>query len=245
MSSKYGRPQLVRSAAPVRVAVAVASHDHWEAGFGYSLANLSAHSASQIPTLEEYGVVMVKGTYVHSARQQALEGILARPQITHVLWLDADMEFPKNALERLLGHDKDVVGINYCMRGYPYEFVALKSVSWDPSGVSKRLFTGHKSTGLEEVDALGFGCVLMKTEPVRRALPDLNKEPWFWFEWTEGRRQIGEDVYFCRLLQRAGIKILVDHDLSKDCAHIGRHEYDCKTAEDLMLLEARQQAAGD
>lgn len=246
MSSKHPRPRLVGpSQAPIRVCVAVASHDHWEAQFGYSLANLGPYSIATIPNLVEYGVVMVTGTYVHSARQQALQGILRREEITHVLWLDADMKFPRDALARLLAHDEDVVGINYCMRGHPFDFVALKSVSWDPDGITKRLFTGHKSTGLEDVDGLGLGCCLMKTATLRRALPSLDDEPWFWFEWSKGRRQVGEDIWFCRLLQRAGVTICVDHDLSKECAHIGRWEYTCKEAEDILMIEARQEAAGD
>jgi hypothetical protein len=36
---------------------------------------------------------------------------------------------------------------------------------------------------------------------------------------------IGEDIYFCKLAQANGMKVYVDHDLSKDVRHIGVMEF--------------------
>ena len=32
-------------------------------------------------------------------------------------------------------------------------------------------------------------------------------------------------MYFCRLLQKAGVPIYVDHDLSKECGHLGSFDF--------------------
>jgi hypothetical protein len=212
-----------------KIGVALPTHDMVPARFMYDLNRLTMHTIGQLGERDEYGVTMVKGTYVHAARQQLLKLLLTK-NLTHILWLDTDMAFPRDALLRLLAHDLPVVGINYCQRGEPYEFVAIKEVSWAPDGKTKKLVTGARSAGVEEVEAVGFGMVLMKTD-ILACLPPLAEKPWFWFEWISGERQVGEDVYFCRILREAGHKIYVDHDLSKDCAHIGQHEFECLTAE--------------
>ena len=36
---------------------------------------------------------------------------------------------------------------------------------------------------------------------------------------------VGEDVYFCKLARERGFDVFVDHDLSKDCGHVGMLEY--------------------
>ena len=36
---------------------------------------------------------------------------------------------------------------------------------------------------------------------------------------------IGEDMYFCREAQKAGFKVYIDHDLSKQVRHIGVLEF--------------------
>jgi hypothetical protein len=220
-----------------RVAVALATHSMVHAAFTYALANMSAYTVSKLPPAPaEFGLTMVKGTYVHSARQELLDRLLKR-DISHVLWIDTDMRFPRDSVMRLLAHKKDVVGINYCQRGLPYEFVAIKRVGWEEGDKGEKLQTLESSTGLEEAAAIGFGMVLMRADVLRRVLPSLDEEPWFWFEWMKGRRQVGEDVYFCNLLKRKGVQIFVDHDLSKVCQHIGEYEYECSHAEALLTVE--------
>lgn len=228
-----------------RVCVAIATHDMNPAAFTVSLANMMAHSVSQLPPEGEIGAVKVQGTYVHQARQQLLEHAIGRHKshgLTHLLWVDADMKFPKDALMRLLAHNQPVVGVNYCQRGYPFEFVAIKTVGWTHDETSARLFTGKDSTGLEEVEALGFGMVLMRLD-IMDCLPSLDDKPWFGFDFIGGRKQVGEDVRFCKFLTDAGHKIYVDHDLSKDMAHIGSYEFECDIAEKLYTPESAARLA--
>jgi len=119
-----------------------------------------------------------------------------------------------------MAHDKDVVGINYCTRGLPPRFVAIREIGVPGSN----LLTSEDSTGLERTDAMGFGFLMMKTSALAKIPKD--GKPWFWFDWLEDRRaMIGEDVYFFQLLKDEGVECFVDHDLSKECRHIGGFEY--------------------
>lgn len=210
----------------LRVMVAVPTHDHCPAMFAYDLAQMMAFTGVNLvggdnAPLEAVSLSFVTGTYVHSARQ-SLADIAVENGTDYVLWLDSDMRFPKDTLVRLLLHQKDVVGINYSSRGIPPRFVAIKQVF-----PAQYCITGPDSEGLEEVEAIGFGALLMKTD-VLRGLPDPEGDdgPWFGFEWdTELRKMIGEDVGFCRLIREHGYSVYVDHDLSKECRHIGTLEY--------------------
>lgn len=224
-----------------RVNIAIPTHDMCPAGFMYSLASMYGWSVSQFPpSPAEIGITMRMGTYVHNARQGLLKQAFAK-DCTHILWCDADMKFPRDALMRLLAHDVDVVGINYSHRGVPFEFVAVKRVGWGPDESAEKLVTAPDSTGLEEVEALGFGLVLMRLDAIKPCLPDLATTPWFGFDWITGEKQVGEDIRFCKFLTDGGLKLYVDHDLSNECAHIGQYDYETQTAYGVAEIE-RQQA---
>lgn len=212
-----------RERAPISVVVAIPTHDSVPAGFMYDFARLCAYTGLAVEQgLLDLNISMVQGTYVHTARQQLAEMALEQGA-THVLWLDSDMRFPKDSLLRLLKHGKPIVGVNYSTRGVPAHFVGIKRVAVDSEDEGARLVTGPDSTGLEEVEALGFGMVLMRTS----VLASMGEPPWFFFQWlpNEKHRQVGEDVYFCRKARAAGWKVFADHDLSKEIAHVGSFEY--------------------
>ena len=213
-------PRAALKVDPLRIKVVVPSHDFVIAEFSYCLASLCAHTvgvmlANDIPG--DFGLGSVTGTYIHTARQDALQAALDE-NVTHLLWVDSDMAFPKDALIRLLKHNRPFVGINYSSRGLPPVYVAIKE-----SEPGTKCPTTAASTGLEEVEAIGFGLALMD---LRRIRPLLWEQPWFDYRYLpKSKNWVGEDVYFCRMLRAAGIPALVDHDLSKDCAHIGLFKY--------------------
>jgi hypothetical protein len=192
------------------------------------------------------------GTYVHKSRNELLLDALTaheqdpeRPRATHILWLDADMRFPRDAAIRLLKHQVPVVGINYSTRKMPPEFVAIKQITQDEDATSgsKLVSDWEESTGLEEVDAIGFGFVMMEAAALVN-LPDPRYDPWFFFEMTKHGTLMGEDVYFCvkMLKERLGLRVLVDHDLSKDCSHIGDFEYKLYHPADTIRAREEQEA---
>jgi hypothetical protein len=208
----------------MKVAILVPTHELAPATFMYDLAQLSIFTAATMPEGWDLGLYMVSGTYIHDARQQLA---VASQEADYVLWLDSDMRFPRDTLARLMAHKKDVVGINYAKRGIPSGYVAIKEVGIP----GKVLETREDSTGLEEVEAMGFGCVLMRNAVLQK-LPPPMEDPWFQHQYLGNGIWLGEDVYFCKLLREsAGVTLYVDHDLSRDCGHTGQFTYECRHAE--------------
>ncbi len=226
-----------QAAAPrgVKVAICVPAHDNLPTYFAYDLAGMigwTTRHFSEPGAIEEISLHMVKGTYVHTARQDLVVAAL-QGEADYILFLDSDMRFPKDALVRLMSHRKAMVGTNYARRGVPPEFVAIKTqthLDEDGERVEGELLqTKADSAGLEEVEALGFGCILIH-RTVFQAMGQVHdpreKGPFWFFEYAPDlKTHVGEDVYFCRLAREVGTTIYVDHDLSKDIRHIGQFEY--------------------
>jgi cellulose synthase/poly-beta-1,6-N-acetylglucosamine synthase-like glycosyltransferase len=201
-----------------RIAVVCPSHDTVPASFAFDYGALCAYTAQATPDTWLFGMHNKVGTYVHDARN-ALMADAIRYQYDAVLWLDSDMRFPQTALVRLLQHRVPVVGINYSKRRMGEGFTALGQIAGD------HVETTEQSNGLEQVGALGFGCILIRTECLK-GMPDPLAEPWFQNKYLGNGKWMGEDVHFCALLQRVGVPIYVDHDLSKECKHTGLFDFE-------------------
>jgi len=126
----------------------------------------------------------------------------------YLLFLDSDMTFPSDLIQRLLDHKKDVVCGLYYSRGYPHDPMTMRLWNKD------EYYRSPPKGGLMEVDATGGGCMLINMKVI-----DKIDFPWFDFSAYMGtRKSFSEDVWFCRKLKAAGYKIYVDTDL--ECGHI-------------------------
>lgn len=134
----------------------------------------------------------------------------------YILWADSDHRFPRTALLKLLGHNVDVVGVNYPRVSPPHEFTAAGL-----DGTHLR-----PGSGLESVMSMGMGLCLVRTS-IFENLP----RPWFQVTIREDGVVIGEDFYFFRSLRAAGFKIYVDHDLSAGVGHVGQRVYTAKNVD--------------
>lgn len=201
---------------PPNIAICIPAHDQSPTLFSYDLARLMLRLGAGPVANEKLGGValyVLTGTYVHTARQELAEAALDNGA-DYILWLDSDMRFPADALERLLMHGQDIVGANYSNRGMPASFTAVATDG-------QKMLTRPESTGLEEANGLGFGCLLTSAQVFARI-----EKPWFWFEYIpEIGGQVGEDMLFARKAREAGVKAFVDHDLSQEIGHIGTIEY--------------------
>jgi len=66
-----------------------------------------------------------------------------------------------------------------------------------------------------------MGCMLIKANVFRTMA-----EPWFQIGYSpDWKTFVGEDMYFCREAQKAGFKVYIDHDVSKQVRHIGVLEF--------------------
>jgi hypothetical protein len=205
----------------MKIVVCIPSYGMVPFPFARSLAAMMAVSTEIIRNSNHnIDLIAVTDGIVHASRQM-LAVRAVELGATHVLWIDADMTFPADALLKLLTRmeanpDADIIGVNYSNRSLPPQYVALK-VTGRKGGEKQRLETTEDSHGLEEVEALGLGFCLMTVE----ALTSVSA-PVFEYKWDPGTKNwVGEDVLFCERAREAGMHVYVDHDLSKECGHVG------------------------
>jgi hypothetical protein len=155
-------------------------------------------------------IVNKKGSIVHQARCDLVKEAQEN-RATHLLFLDSDHAFPRDTFLRLLKHDKDIVGVHQVTKRQP-----VRSNCEDLKG--QRLT--KPGSGLEEVSRLGTGIMLVKMEVFKRL-----KKPYFTFSYDDNKGWTGEDYWFCKHAKERGFRIYVDHELSKECFHIGTAMY--------------------
>jgi hypothetical protein len=130
-----------------------------------------------------------------------------------VLWIDADMVFPRDTLVSLLARNQWVVGCNYARRESKPTPTAVKD--------GALVYTGKESEGLEEVDRLGLGLCLVNNQAFAAVAQTGNLWPLFAFTIRpDGRSNVSEDCFFFDRLRAAGVKVWLDHDLSKRIGHM-------------------------
>jgi hypothetical protein len=182
--------------------------------FAYDLARaMSFHTAT---TDDRVLLYTSHGTLIASQRMELARQALEE-KADYLLWLDSDMRFPRETIGHLILRDKPIVAANYATRRMPVKPVAMM----DNNGEIGRVYTAPDSEGLQPVDYIGMGVMMVKREVFEKV-----EAPWFAIPYsTIGNHYIGEDVFFCRKAREAGYEVLVDHDLSHQVKHIGTFEY--------------------
>jgi hypothetical protein len=216
----------VKSREDLRLAVCVPSHGGWRAGFGQSLANLAAHfTASRFAGgRKQIEIFCVSGSILPDVRHRLAAQAL-KWSATHLLWLDSDMMFPRDAANRLLAHGLPVVAGNYVRRTHPHLPTAF-------DGAPRATMPNDR--GLCEVDHMGMGLMLTDMR-----VYDILELPYFHFDASEnGLGLTGEDVWFCHRLRERGIKLFIDHDLSQHIHHIGETAFHHRDYQPSPAIEA-------
>lgn len=198
----------------MKLSICVPARDSVDTSFAHCLSLLTARFYGNAPAGTVMNVNFRNGTLIADQRCKLVEMSLAQ-DADYVLFLDSDMTFPADLVERLMAHDKDIVACNYATRRLPVKSVAFKSLD-----NLEHLYSFDK-TGLEECDAVGMGAMLVKTEVFKKL-----RYPWFQIHYMPNARLwMGEDMYFCKLAQANGYQIWIDHDLSKKIGHSGVFVY--------------------
>ena len=161
------------------------------------------------------GINTMKSPLIHQARNY-LTSVFLNSDFTHLLFLDSDVEFEPEAVLRMLVAKKDVI----CT---PYRVKSME--------VDKKMYTVElkKDARMEpgeiiEITAGPTGIMLINRDVFKKIIekfPDLKiKNPVFpeagpdhkyyynFFDFTfEDGYSAGEDVSFCKLVQKLGFKI--------------------------------------
>lgn len=193
-----------------RVAICVPAGDTVGAGFAYDLARMLTWTASTVEL--DLKLFLAQGDHLPDLRNAVLTQAV-ESGCTHALLLDGSMRFPKETLVHLLKRQLPVVAANYVTTTMPIAPVAMCR--------NTPIFSDEKASGLEKVDTVGLGVILIDCGALGRL-----SAPYCSREWSSVSLQHEDDsVYLCRKLVAAGVDILVDHDLSTHVKHGGRFEF--------------------
>lgn len=215
----------------LKIALCIPCHRQTEAKFTQCLANLITHTlgakiemGNELVQIE-FETFIVSCSLLPESRNRLVAEAL-HWQADYMLWMDADHVFPCDALMRLLGRSKLVVGCNYARRFSPTSPTASILTGDNPSLVWT---TKEKADAdeVEEVSHFGLGLCLvdMRVYDLLDEKATEDGKEHFWPLFTipakpDGIGCIGEDVHYFRLMREAGIPVHIDHGLSWEVGHL-------------------------
>lgn len=216
----------------MRVAICIPCHRSTEAKFTQCLVAMVARTLGAKVEMDGEPVDIQFETFIvassllpESRNRLVVEAI--NWEADYMLWLDADHVFPPDALLRLLGRSKLVVGCNYARRFSPTSPTASKRGTNDEAELVWTTKEKAEAGEVEEVAHLGLGVCLvdMRAYALLETKATEQGKKHFWPLFTipakpDGIGCIGEDVSYFRLLREAGVKIFLDHELSWEVGHI-------------------------
>lgn len=131
----------------------------------------------------------------------------------YLFFVDDDMKFNPNILDKLLAHDKDIIGGVYSSRKKDSPRLVYRSME-DVVDLNK-----EPLTELTQVIAKGTALMLINMRVFKGMA-----RPWFEFTYDEnGMCTEGEDWFFCRKARAHGFEVWVDPTIENK--HIGDYEY--------------------
>ncbi len=144
-------------------------------------------------------MVIITGCYLARNRNEMFEKSIATGA-SHTMSIDTDMNFPIDAVERLLAHDKDIVGANYNKRQLPITPI-IKDLGLE----------------LQEVEFTPGGFMLVRNEILAK-IP----KPWFDTPIIDNKFT-DDDKYFATKAKQAGFKVWCDPTIK--VGHIGTMQF--------------------
>jgi hypothetical protein len=204
----------------MHLAICTPARDQVHTAFAFDLANLIGHFVGNHPG-DQVTPIVLEGTLIFDQREKLAQMALDAGA-DYLLWIDSDMRFPCDAIDRMVGHGLPIIAANYSTRRLPLRPVA----ALDVIGTTYH-HTVRGSQKLEMVAHVGMGFMLVKRE-VFEKLP----KPWFLMsvgDHIPGGLE-GEDVYFCRKAAEHGFPTFVDDLVSHQVRHIGAFEYSSEHA---------------
>jgi cellulose synthase/poly-beta-1,6-N-acetylglucosamine synthase-like glycosyltransferase len=201
----------------MRVAICIPARGQMEVTTAFDLTMMAAYMAGKKNI--DLNVYTSQGTLIFDQRNSLVRTAVDE-KCDYILFIDADMRFPKTTLERLLAHKKDIIGVNATTRMMPPKPTARNIQINEDGSVDWLEVFSNKEKGISKVDAIGCGVMLIKTSCLKN-IP----QPYFYFEQLLKGKLLGEDIYFCIKAKDAGVDTWVDHDLSMEIGHVGSYTY--------------------
>jgi hypothetical protein len=201
----------------MRIAICIPARGQMEVATAFDLVAMCAYTIKT--TKHEIDLFTSAGTLIFDQRNNLVKTAV-EVKADYLLFVDADMRFPKDTLKILMSHNKDIIGVNATTRSEPVKPTAKNFVVNEDQSVDWIPIYSNAKSGIEKADGIGCGVMLVNTR-VFKAM----EEPYFYFEQLPNNKLLGEDIYFCIKAKDAGFDTWVDHDLSKGIRHIGQYVY--------------------
>ncbi len=189
----------------MKTLIAVPCMDYLEADFVECLLNLRP--------VGEIDIRLLKGSLVYDARNQITKMALAGGY-THVLWLDSDMTFDPDLMEKLMADLEDredidaVTGLCFSRRP-PFKPCIYNRLEVQQEGnvitpIAENWYD-YPRDQLFEIEGCGFACVLMKIETLQAT--GIYGVPFY----PVGG--MGEDLTYCWRAKKLGLRFWCDSRL--------------------------------
>jgi len=150
------------------------------------------------------GFILESSVLIHDNRNKIVEKAL-EGDYTHLFFVDSDMVFKPDVLDKFVAADKDIIGAMYNRRcGKLNETV-----------VDTRYDNGLPNKPFRNFNA-GTGCLLIKMDVFKRV-----PKPWFFFGTEQNPK--GEDIYFTEKARGLGVEVWIYPGL--DIKHTGEWNY--------------------
>lgn len=162
---------------------------------------------------DECSVSFRVGSLVSDAREK-LAALAISAETDYVLWLDSDMIFEADTMERLskrMLEGYDVVSGLYFRRRPPFTPVLFERLRMNGEACDFKDYNDYPEDRIFEVEGIGFGCVMMRTEVLASCFSKFGT----CFSMI-GRN--GEDVSFSMRARDCGYHIYCDPEVK--CGHV-------------------------
>lgn len=169
--------------------------------------------------IKKLGLNIIKDKYSESARERIvssrniLRDYAIKNNYDYLLSLEQDVIPPKDIIERLLNHKKQVVsGVYFAFNFYQGKHQLLPLIWVDFDDKNKKMFYIDKtrlwSKEIIKIATCGLGCVLIHKDIFKKVKFRYD------FKMDEGF----DDMFFCKDLREKGIDIYADTSLK--CKHL-------------------------
>lgn len=187
--------------------------------YGYTMVSIF----NNIKDIENNGhrvtfTLQMKGAYLDLNRNKIVNQFI-QGDFTDLFFIDADIAFDHNAMMKLLKHDVQVIG-----GIYPYREIEDKGYPVDIKLDDKKFPIINREKSLIECDHIPTGFMRIRRDVfdiLNEKYPDNQDDKGDTFHFRTGllfqdrgdKQYYGEDVYFCKICNEAGIKVYCDPDI--------------------------------
>ena len=220
-------PPILKVVTPCYGGVVTSKYFHSVMNLGQYLSKVGV--SMSVETLPNCSLISL-------GRNIMVQRALQDPDWTHLMWIDADIEFDPRCIHSMLVDDKDIIGGMYPKKGLPIDFA------------SSPMRGGEDTEYLMETDYCATGFLLIKRKVIEGMIEFYPERQFFYqgsdqfydlfpsFIDTESpnRLYLTEDYGFCKLARKAGYKSFMSKRFA--LSHHGSYTFS-KDGEEEMLKE--------